>query len=84
MPFSVRNEMNINVDYLAAKYNEEIGLGYVDCSVDKGLCERMNVRSFPWIKYIINNAIHDFYGRQSLRSLIDMCDSLNGTRRALH
>lgn len=26
--------MNINVDYLAAKYNGEIGMGYVDCSAD--------------------------------------------------
>lgn len=29
--------MNINVDYLAAKYNGEIGMGYVDCSADGAL-----------------------------------------------
>lgn len=70
--------MNINVDYLAAKYNDEIGMGYVDCSSDGALCKRMNVPAMPWIKYVVGNGIHDFYGRQSLRSLIDMCDALNG------
>ncbi|CBK21903.2 uncharacterized protein [Blastocystis hominis] len=64
--------MNTNIDYLAAKYN-----GYVDCTKEKALCDKYQVHYFPTIKYVISNYVHDYFGRTSLRSLIEMCDSLN-------
>ncbi|KNB41973.1 protein disulfide isomerase [Blastocystis sp. subtype 4] len=69
--------MDLNIDYIAAKYNGAINIGYVDCSKERVLCKNLEIQSFPTIKYVMNNVIHDYYGRKSLRSLIEMCDALN-------
>lgn len=70
--------MNVNIDYLAAKYNTQLNVGYVDCSSDKPLCDQMAVFKYPTIKYVVQNSFHDYYGRVSLRSLVEACDSLIG------
>ena len=71
--------MNTNIDYLAAKYNGSLNIGYVDCVKEKALCEKYQVHYFPAIKYVMSNYVHDYFGRTSLRSLIEMCDSLNSS-----
>ena len=76
-PFEKRDEMNTNIDYLAAKYNGSLIIGYVDCTKEKALCDKYQVHYFPTIKYVISNYVHDYFGRTSLRSLIEMCDSLD-------
>lgn len=71
--------MNVNIDYLAAKYNGDLHIGYVDCNNEKKLCENSHIRYYPTIKYVVNHIVHDFFGRTSLRSLIEVCDSLNSS-----
>ena len=79
IPFEKRDEMNTNIDYLAAKYIGSLKIGYVDCTKEKALCDKYQVHYFPTIKYVMSNYVHDFFGRTSLRSLIEMCDSLNSS-----
>lgn len=54
-----------------------MSFGYVDCSSEKTLCAEHNIRKYPTIKYVTNHVIHDYYGRNSLRSLVEVCDSLS-------
>ena len=54
-----------------------MSFGYVDCSSEKTLCAERNIRKYPTIKYVTNHVIHDYYGRNSLRSLVEVCDSLS-------
>ena len=68
--------MNVNIDYLAAKYNNQINIGFVDCVVEKEICDSYSISTFPTIKYIVGDVIHDYYGRNSLRSLIELSDAL--------
>ena len=77
--FQKHDEMNINIDYLAAKYTSQIHIGYIDCSTEKKLCEQFAISKYPTIKYVVNGVFHDYYGRNSLRSLIEACDSLIST-----
>ena len=68
--------MNVNIDYLAAKYNNQINIGFVDCVEEKEICDSYSISAYPTIKYIVGNVIHDYYGRISLRSLIELSDAL--------
>lgn len=72
----MHDEMNVNMDYLAAKYNKQINVGYIDCTFEKGLCDSMGITKFPTIKLAVNHVFHDYFGRTSLRSLTDVCNAL--------
>ena len=53
--------MNINIDYLAAKYTSQIHIGYIDCSTEKKLCDQFAISKYPTIKYVVNGVFHDYY-----------------------
>ena len=75
--FQNDNEFDLNVDYIAAKYSEQINIGYINCDSEGVLCKKHGITQFPVIKYVLNNVVHDYYGRKSLRSLVEMCDALS-------
>lgn len=68
--------MNVNIDYLAATYNNQIHIGFVDCTTDKSICDALSIEKYPTIKYVVGRVIHDYYGRTSLRSLMNACNAL--------
>lgn len=53
-------------------------IGTIDCTVEKKLCSRFNVRGYPTLKYSVDGEIQDYPGGRGERDFLSFAQRMNG------
>jgi protein disulfide-isomerase-like protein len=59
----------------AIKLKGQVSLGKVDCTVERALARRFNIKGFPTIKLLRDNSVRDYSGDRSIQSFVDFTNA---------
>eukprot|EP00586_Coscinodiscus_wailesii_P003666 CAMPEP_0172488576 /NCGR_PEP_ID=MMETSP1066-20121228/18170_1 /TAXON_ID=671091 /ORGANISM="Coscinodiscus wailesii, Strain CCMP2513" /LENGTH=451 /DNA_ID=CAMNT_0013255889 /DNA_START=169 /DNA_END=1524 /DNA_ORIENTATION=+ len=65
------------LDKVAPHIKGKMAIGKVDCTTEKSLCSRFEVKSFPTMKFARDGEYYDFPGERSADSIIDFAELMS-------
>eukprot|EP00429_Kryptoperidinium_foliaceum_P009519 CAMPEP_0176011390 /NCGR_PEP_ID=MMETSP0120_2-20121206/5260_1 /TAXON_ID=160619 /ORGANISM="Kryptoperidinium foliaceum, Strain CCMP 1326" /LENGTH=229 /DNA_ID=CAMNT_0017344253 /DNA_START=8 /DNA_END=694 /DNA_ORIENTATION=+ len=66
------------LDRVAPQLEGKMAIGKIDCTVEKSLCKKYQVRGYPTLKYSIDGSMMDYSGGREDDALLNFAKKLSG------
>lgn len=71
------------LNQISVQLKGKMSIGTIDCTIEKKLCDRYEVRGYPTLKYSIDGEVHEYPGGRKDTDFLNFAEKLNRNAVAL-